>query len=398
MNAPAVPRYVTQAAGQFHDCPPGHRFSLYFPIWQEAGWQLDKNGKAAALRHALKLGSATAVLDALIKRQDKLAEALPEDRRFILDARSTAPFATGLGLEHPIENGFAFLSPYGLPYLAGSGIKGVLRRAAEELESEGELPAGTVPTLFGPENIREPEDARRGTLACWDVFPMPPSGEMAVEIMTPHFNHYFQPEKGKEQFATPHDAGKPNPIPFLAMPAEARFRFVVTCEPGLLPDTMPRGEWNTVLEKIFVHAFDWLGFGAKTAVGYGAMRENPEAKAERERRAAETLAHAKAQEETARRASLSPDDLAWEEHLPLIETIRQQFEAARKSPYKPGSPFDNQRNDFMKTALTWEDRRSRIVACELLGATMTKAWGTPGNKDSKQRLKDAVATLCSEAA
>jgi hypothetical protein len=30
-----------------------------------------------------------------------------------------------------------------------------------------------------------------------------------------------------------------------------------------------------------------------------------------------------------------------------------------------------------------------------LGA-MTKAWGTPGNKDSKQRLKDAVATLCSE--
>jgi CRISPR-associated protein Cmr6 len=26
-----------------------------------------------------------------------------------------------------------------------------------------------------------------------------------------------------------------------------------------------------MLDKIFRHAFDWLGFGAKTAVGYGAM-------------------------------------------------------------------------------------------------------------------------------
>ena len=52
-----------------------------------------------------------------------------------LDATAIAPFTTGLGNEHPLENGFAFFNPYGLPYLAGSGVKGVLRQAARELAS-----------------------------------------------------------------------------------------------------------------------------------------------------------------------------------------------------------------------------------------------------------------------
>jgi CRISPR-associated protein Cmr6 len=39
------------------------------------------------------------------------------------------------------------------------------------------------------------------------------------------------------------------------------------------PDLLAEGEthWKTLLEAAFKHAFTWLGFGAKTAVGYGAM-------------------------------------------------------------------------------------------------------------------------------
>ena len=260
MNRPAVPTYVTDA-GNFTDCPPGHRFNLYFPIWGDA-WKLDKNGKAAALRECLKLGDAAPPLKALLARQQTLADALPEDRRYIIDARSTAPFATGLGLEHPVENGFAFLSPYGLPYLAGSGVKGVLRRAAEELRDDGDtdLSPVVIDALFGPEDT---DDARRGALTCWDMFPKPAKDSLVVEIMTPHFNHYLQ------DGGTPHDAGKPIPIPFLAVPAGSEFRFVITCEPALLPADI--GDWKAVIDKIITHAFDWLGFGAKTSVGYGAM-------------------------------------------------------------------------------------------------------------------------------
>lgn len=270
MDAPAVPKYVSRAAGDFTDCPPGHRFNLYFPVWKEVDWQLDKNGKANALRQSLKLGSALKLLEALRKRQQDLADAMPEDRRFVMEARSTSPFATGLGLEHPIENGFAFLSPYGLPYLAGSGVKGVLRRSAEELRDSGdaEITDDVINALFGPE---ETENARRGALTCWDVFPVPPKDgphkdSLAVEIMTPHFSDYYQ------NGGTPHDAGKPNPIPFLAVPAGSQFRFVITCEPTLLTNAVPQGEWKTLIDRIVKHAFDWLGFGAKTAVGYGAMR------------------------------------------------------------------------------------------------------------------------------
>lgn len=127
------------------------------------------------------------------------------------------------------------------------------------------------------------------------------------------------------------------------------------------------------------------------------MKENPEARAERERQQAEALVKAQHQAEEARRATLTPDDLAWESHQPVVEVFRLQFEAANKIPYKPGSQFDNQRNDFMKVALAWEDAVSRQAAGQLLNATMTKAWGTPGNKDSKQRLKDAITALCSES-
>ncbi len=83
--------------------------------------------------------------------------------------------------------------------------------------------------------------------------------------MTPHGDYY----QGK---STPHDAGKPNPIPFLAVPAGSAFRFVVGFEQALWPKHLPQpADWKALLGRIFERAFDWLGFGAKTAVGYGAM-------------------------------------------------------------------------------------------------------------------------------
>lgn len=65
MNVAAVPEYVVKAAAGFRNCPPGHRFNLYFEIWQEGNWQIAKNAKADALRACLALGDAAAVLRAL---------------------------------------------------------------------------------------------------------------------------------------------------------------------------------------------------------------------------------------------------------------------------------------------------------------------------------------------
>lgn len=383
MNVAAVPEYVVKAAAGFHNCPPGHRFNLYFEIWQQGNWQIAKNAKTEALRQCLALGDATVVLRALRARQKTLAEALPEEQRWIIDAVSTSPFATGLGLEHPVDNGFAFLSPYGLPYLAGSGVKGVLRQAANELRDDGNagITQPLIDALFGQE--LQSADAWRGALTCWDVFPQPSGDSLVVEIMTPHFGDYYQ-NKG-----TPHDAGKPNPIPFLAVPAHSAFRFVVTCDPARLPTESL--DWKTTLDRIIEHAFAWLGFGAKTAVGYGALSENPRAAEERRRLAHERQQQAAAAAEAERVANLPPEEKDLQAARDGIDVLRKAFEAAKaKGRYQAGSPIDQERLKLFQQAIAWQAPVARREAAALLREVIQ--WtGWPGNKERKQQFQAWLA-------
>ena len=188
---------------QFGDAAPGHRFHLYFTHWEAGRFTPYKDARLPDIRHLDKpererirkefedrkrcalgnvcpLGdSAKSHIAALRARQQTLiAHYGPNAYR--ISTTSTAPFATGLGNEHPIENGFAFLTPYGLPYLAGSGVKGILRRSMLELRNDGEdgLTDTAIDALFGPETVNQPEDAKRGALDFWDVFPNPAGGKL----------------------------------------------------------------------------------------------------------------------------------------------------------------------------------------------------------------------------
>lgn len=343
--------------------PPGHRFRLYLDVWNE-GFQLQRRGERLRL---LKEGAGFRVLAALHElnpRDRKLLQDLRERQARLatkagawsVEARAVAPFTTGLGNEHPLENGFAFLDPYGLPYLPGSGVKGVVRRAAEELALFEPDPQGwSIPAvwwLFGfdpgsgfftppggePEVVREErrrwrqafqeriagtadgdatllraflvravgregldtsraedglfswlaadqenpvarrelaETHTRGALEFWDVIPEPAEGKLRVDIMNPHFGHYYQKSQA------PGEWGNPVPIYFLTLPPETAFTFVVRFRPpGQWPEEvkqffgdteqgLPR--WQRLLAAAFAFAFEWLGFGAKTAVGYGRM-------------------------------------------------------------------------------------------------------------------------------
>ena len=347
MAIAALPNYVGHS---FTDCPPGHKFNLYFPIWRD-DWSNDRTGKTAAIRDCTGLpDGAGKMLDALVARQRALAEAAGA---LVLEARSLSPFATGLGLEHPVENGFAFLSPYGLPYLAGSGVKGVFRRAAEELTCEEDAPLtlADVGALFGPQDT---DEAVRGALTFWDVFPQ--CKAMSVEIMTPHHGGYYQ------NGGTPHDAGQPNPIPFLAVPPDAKFLFVVACDTRRLPETL-RGRWQDVVDKIFRHACDWRGFGAKTAVGYGALALDMKAL----ERAKETRAEAEAQ--AAREAALS----AMSENMRRIEEFKAAFEARagqlRGNKERLNADYHNRARKLAQEALegagwTAEEKRAAAAAIE----------------------------------
>lgn len=315
----ALPDYLRRQ--DFNDCPPGHRFGLYFDGWTDS-FGMPGNGKTGAFKavaDSLPKHSRDA-LEALRLRQQAAAEKLGADV-LIHPARLTAPLATGLGNEHPLENGFTFLNPHGLPYLPGSGAKGAIRRAAEELASgEWGDPQGwsqpAIDALFGPgeDRLDQGADFRCGALAFWDVFFVPPKnrGALAVEIMTPHHAGYLQGS------GSPHANEPPNPIPFLAIPAGAECRFAIQCNPALIEDAALSANWTALLAAALEHAGEWLGFGAKSAVGYGRLAPDRKALAAQEaaarKRGEEALEKAREEAERARLATLP----AWEQTVASV--------------------------------------------------------------------------------
>jgi len=338
-------------------------------------------------------------------RQAALADALSHQGCLLaVEALSTAPFTTGLGNEHPLENGFAFLNPYGLPYLPGSGVKGVLRQAARELASGewGDTRGWTedaITHLFGLESDDGDKVHQRGALRFWDVVPQITGDSLQVEVMTPHQSHYYQqPEKPAGGSSNPHDSGQPIPIHFLTVPPGSRFAFHMQCDvPFLRRNAAPLaegGQWQLLLQAAFTHAFAWLGFGAKTAVGYGAMAEDPQARQRREVAMAAAAARAEAEAAQARLLTLSPEDRAWETAQPALEQFRSALDKAKAAgAYNPGGPFNQTRQAFVKMALAWTEPRSRAAAADLLEQSATKNWGRPSNKDRWAELQAAIAQL-----
>jgi CRISPR-associated protein Cmr6 len=311
MAIAAVPRYL---GDDYSQASPGLRFGMYLKLWginNRGGERLwtthdlnyrvagkdkqerefrDEN-KTSALREALRLSiKDQAAMTALAARQAGIARAMESSGELLrLETQSVAPFATGLGNEHPLENGFAFLNPYGLPYLAGSSVKGVLRQAAHELasgdwgDSKGwndearftldvkrkTIALSMLDVLFGKQGEDGDTEHVRGVLCFWDVYPQLKGNALQVEVMTPHQTHYYQHGE------SPHESGSPNPINFLTVPPGSGFAFHVQCDRPFLvrlaPDLAWEDRWKSLIETAFEHAFLWLGFGAKTAVGYGAM-------------------------------------------------------------------------------------------------------------------------------
>lgn len=299
MGIAAVPAYL---GNNFDGSSPGLNFGMYLPVWNAADWSREQV-KTDSLKKIVRLSDADKQrMVALRERHDAVATTVPAGQILSVEALSVAPFATGLGNEHPLENGFAFLKPYGLPYLAGSGVKGVLRKAACEL-AEGlfgkpnDWTQDAMEVLFGKGNGGTDENGLRGALIVWDVVPELAGGALRVDVMTAHQSHYLI------EADTPHESGKPNPINFLTVPPGSRFDFHVQCDVPFLR-RQPHGDalvdsWKALVTAALEHAFKWLGFGAKTAVGYGAMRVDPQA-ARRRQQAEQARKEAAEEARTAR--------------------------------------------------------------------------------------------------
>jgi len=426
MSIAAVPKYLGQ---DFKDASPGMRFGMFLELWginnrsREALWTThdinyrvtgkdkeerafkDEN-KVSALKEAQAINAADKkVMQSIQTRQQAgFASVLPHEG-LRLEAQATAPFTTGLGNEHPLENGFAFLNPYGLPYLPGSGVKGVLRQAARELasgewgnshgwsaEKNIEITLGKnvirislLDVLFGLESQDGDKQHLRGALTFWDVIPQIAGNSLTVEIMTPHQSHYYQQKSDRKSgdSVSPHDSGSPNPISFLTVPPGSNFSFFITCDTTLLARHAPHhieGEhWKTLLQAAFEHAFEWLGFGAKTAVGYGAMTIN-KAKENEMQKQADKIAKEKS------RTSMTEQERQIDEFCGYMESRLKELRGKRSQPNKEEH---NRARALAKRALESTDwtANEKQAAAHAITEWLPKVVEIKSMKDEAKKLK-----------
>ena len=217
--------------------------------------------------------------------------------------------------------------------------------------------------------------------------------------MTAHQTHYYQ---GNE---TPHESGQPNPINFLTVPPDSGFTFHVQCDRAFLgrlaPDLVRDERWRMLLLVAFEHAFTWLGFGAKTAVGYGAMERDRRAE-EAARKQAEEEAERLAREDEARRqreaeAAEAARRQAEYDALPESEKALLRFEEAMKG-VSGQPPLDKDRfaafmgiiSGLAVQAMCWDDDQARNRAADAIEMAFDRfGWSPSGLKPDKRKKQEA---------
>jgi CRISPR-associated protein Cmr6 len=155
---------------------------------------------------------------------------------------------------------------YGVPYLPGSGLKGLVRRRLEKTYGS-EL----AKSVLGSGGDKDALAAAVDVLdALW--MPEPPAGAastwspLALDVVTPHHPEYYTAPAGGR--LPPTDYDEPNPVQRLTVAPGARFLVVLEA-----PGVEGAGAWlESLLENVLLPALDEDGFGAWTSAGYGRLR------------------------------------------------------------------------------------------------------------------------------
>jgi len=171
--------------------------------------------------------------------------------------------AIGIGNASVFENGITLHHVYGFPYLPASSIKGITNHYAQDMlkdENENEKLGDDKVTkkdyndIFGTEK-------NEGKIIFFDAFPQAlANNSVQPDIMNNHYQDYYTEGKA------PADWLSPNPVLFLTL-KDVAFTFYI-------------GIKKYADEQLLDKAKSWLetaltnkGIGAKTAVGYGYMKE-----------------------------------------------------------------------------------------------------------------------------
>jgi len=172
---------------------------------------------------------------------------------------------------------------YGIPYIPGSAIKGVVRNyiITEKFQKyeNGQMDLRNAEKqalhnkwfcdIFGCPNNSYYNESRPGKIVFFDAFPVD-TPKITPDIMNVHYPDYYGGNK------PPADYQNPKLIPFLTV-ENTNFEFIIGIKEKDNCDTR-QGEFQgkPLYSSIYEHlekALKNYGVGAKTAVGYGYMKE-----------------------------------------------------------------------------------------------------------------------------
>jgi len=198
----------------------------------------------------------------LNERQRQIA-----DKSFTLTTKSR--LIVGLGGGSALEVSIKLHFIYGFPYIPSSSIKGVLRaykilkkvnfdfekysKLEKEIESgdREDKEIGAFVRVFGNQQYK-------GDLIILDAIPenFP---RLEEDIMNPHYPDYYNDKK------PPTDDQNPRPIKFLTIAKGEKFNFYFKNSQAY------KEAFETDLKQDLIEAFNYLGIGAKTGIGYGVL-------------------------------------------------------------------------------------------------------------------------------
>ncbi|MFP3206410.1 MAG: type III-B CRISPR module RAMP protein Cmr6 [Hydrogenobaculum sp.] len=175
----------------------------------------------------------------------------------------------GLGSGSVLEVSIKLHFIYGFPYIPSSAIKGVLRaykileKVGFDLEKYGDFEK----KIEKGEQIEEEHSAfveifgnqeKIGSLIVLDALP-DKFPALEEDIMNPHYPDYYSKK------APPTDNQHPNPIKFITVPKGTKFNFYFKNHKTY------ENIFKSSLKDDLVKAFEFLGIGSKTGLGYGVI-------------------------------------------------------------------------------------------------------------------------------
>ncbi|MCK5905607.1 MAG: type III-B CRISPR module RAMP protein Cmr6 [Gammaproteobacteria bacterium] len=348
-------------------------------------------------KHNSQIGDSEALKRQAI-RQAVLTKALQGKT---LVCKTSWHFVTGMGLPHPLENGLTWHPTLGVPYLTGAAIKGIVRTWLETWDKEAtdEKQRARLRRWFGSE-FKTPDDLKAakkqqdfieqdnqtGYLSFFDAFPID-SPKLGLDIITPHMGKWYadggEVRNAKtESDKIPADWHDPVPVKFLVI-KDAKFLFSVAPRNKKCANELDIEEVQEALQNALI----WLGAGAKTAVGYGALQADIKEQRRIENEVKKYLSASKKPVDI----PINTDNLSASEKV--LHKFRQQLKTVQQDGYDSKWQYDvlvKSSREFIENMLPFE-QQDREQAVQLLHEFFnTIGWHQPkltGSKNKKKRIK-----------